>query len=60
MKLDSILSEIRAVREAYSQRFAGDVLGMLADLRKRQSQGGRQVISRSAKCVAFAPKTASS
>jgi len=59
MKLDPVLAEIRAVREAYAQRFAGDIQGMLADLRKCQRQGGRQVIARSAKCVAIAPKSAS-
>jgi hypothetical protein len=48
-KLDPVLAEIRATREAYAERFAGDVKGMLADLRKRQKQSGRKVVSRSAK-----------
>ena len=46
MKLDPVLAEIRAVREAYAERFAGDVKGMLADIRKRQQQGGRKVVAR--------------
>ena len=51
MKLDPVLSEIRAAREAYSERFAGDVKGMLADLHSRQQQGGRKVVIRAAKRI---------
>ncbi|MEI8374349.1 MAG: hypothetical protein WCJ35_16115 [Planctomycetota bacterium] len=46
MKLDPVLTEIRAVREAYADRFAGDIRGMLADLYLRQKQGGRKTVSR--------------
>jgi hypothetical protein len=49
MKLDPILAEIRAFREAYSERFKGDVTAMLADLRKRQELSGRRVVRLSAK-----------
>ena len=35
MKLDPVLTEIRAVREAYAEKFSGDVKGMLADIRER-------------------------
>ena len=51
MKLDPVLAEIRAVREAYSSRFGGDVKAMLADLRKRQQEGGRKVVTRPAKPI---------
>jgi hypothetical protein len=51
MKLDAVLAEIRAKREAYAERFAGDVKGMLADLRKRQQEGGRKVVERPAKRI---------
>jgi hypothetical protein len=44
MKLDPVLAEIRATREAYSERFKGDIGAMLADLRKRQAEGGRKVV----------------
>jgi hypothetical protein len=40
MKLDPVLAEIRAVREAYSEKFAGNIAGMLADLCDRQREGG--------------------
>jgi hypothetical protein len=46
MKLDPVLAEIRAIREAYSMKFAGDVKAMLADIRARQEKGGRRVVSR--------------
>jgi hypothetical protein len=51
MKPDPILAEIRRVREAYAEQFAGDVRAMLADLRRRQEQGGRKVVARSPKRV---------
>lgn len=44
MKLDLVLAEIRATREAFSERFHGDIDAMLADLRKRQAEGGRKSI----------------
>lgn len=44
MKLDPVLAEIRATREAYSERFHGDIDAMLADLRKRQAEGGRKSV----------------
>jgi hypothetical protein len=46
MKLDPVIAEIRAVREAYAEKFAGDIKAMVADIRTRQQQGGRKVISR--------------
>jgi hypothetical protein len=51
MKLDPVLAEIRAVREAYAEKFAGDIQAMLADIRERQREGGRKVISRPAKRI---------
>jgi hypothetical protein len=44
MKLDPVLAEIRATREAFSDRFHGDIDAMLADLRKRQTEGGRKSV----------------
>jgi hypothetical protein len=44
MKLDPVLAEIRATREAYSDRFHGDIDAMLADLRQQQAEGGRKSI----------------
>jgi hypothetical protein len=49
MKLDPVLAELRAVREAYAEKFAGNIQGMLADLRNRQREGGRKVVSLPAK-----------
>ena len=51
MKLDPVLAEIRAAREAYAEKFAGDVKGMLEDIRKREQQGGRKVLSRPPKRI---------
>jgi hypothetical protein len=51
MKLDPILAEIRRVREAYAEQFGGDIRAMLADLRRRQEQGGRKVVAREPKRI---------
>jgi hypothetical protein len=49
MKLDPVLAEIRAVREAYAERFNGDAKAMLDDIRKRQEQSGRKSVALPAK-----------
>lgn len=46
MKLDPVLAEIRAAREAYSERFGGNVRAMLDDLRQREQLSGRKLVSR--------------
>jgi hypothetical protein len=51
MPLDPILAEIRQTRDAYAARFGGDIKAMLADLRQRQQQGNRAVVSRPAKRI---------
>lgn len=56
MKLDPVLTEIREVREAYSERFAGNVRAMLEDLRARERKGGRTVVSRPAKRISASTK----
>ena len=55
MKLDPVLAEIRRTREAYAERFGGDVKAMLADLRKRQREGGRPSVARPPKRIAESP-----
>lgn len=51
MKMDPVIAEIRAVREAHAAKFGGDVRAMLADLRKRQRESGRKSVLRPAKRV---------
>jgi hypothetical protein len=51
MKLDPVLAEIRAIREAHSQKFGGDVKALLADLRERQKASGRPTVSRPPKRI---------
>ena len=55
MKPDPILSEIRRTREAYAEQFAGDIRAMLADIRRRQQESGRVVITRPPKRVKRTP-----
>jgi Uma2 family endonuclease len=40
MQLDPVLAEIRRTREAYAEKFAGDVRAMITDLRERQQMAG--------------------
>jgi len=49
MTLDTILSEVRRIREVYAQQFNGDVRLMMNDLRKRHSESDRQSASREPK-----------
>jgi hypothetical protein len=56
---DPILAEIRAAREAYAERFAGDVKGMLDDMRRRQAKEGRTVIARPPKRLDVVEESAS-
>jgi len=51
MKLDPVLAEIRRTREAYAERFGGDVKAMMADIRKRQKEGGRPSVARPPKRI---------
>jgi hypothetical protein len=51
MKLDPVLAEIRRTREAYAEKFGGDIRAMIADLRARQKQGGRTIVARPPKRI---------
>jgi hypothetical protein len=55
MKPDPVISEIRRVREAYAERFAGDIRAMLADLHCRQQESGRVTVSRPPKQAKQSP-----
>jgi hypothetical protein len=46
MNLDPVLAEIRQIRAAHSDRFGGDVRAILDDLRRREQQSGRKLVSR--------------
>jgi len=45
MAIDSIVAEVRQVREAYAKQFNYDVYAMWRDLKERQHQSGRQGVS---------------
>jgi hypothetical protein len=51
MKLDPVLAEIRAIREAHSEKFGGDIKAILADLRQRREASGRPSVSRPPKRI---------
>jgi hypothetical protein len=41
---DEIVAEVRAVRDAYAQRFGYDVRAICRDLKRSQDAGNRQVV----------------
>jgi len=43
---DEVLEEIHRVREEHAKSFNYDLKAICADLRKRQAESGRQIISR--------------
>jgi len=49
MALDSVLSEVRRIREEYAAQFHGDVRAMMDDLRRRHAESDRQSVSREPK-----------
>jgi hypothetical protein len=48
---DEIVAEVRAVRDAYAQRFAYDVRAIGRDLKRSQDEGNRTVVRLPAKQV---------
>ncbi len=42
---DTIVEEVHRAREEFARRFNFDLKAMCADLRKRQNEGGRRVVS---------------
>lgn len=46
---DEIVAEVRAVRDAYAQRFAYDVRAICRDLKRSRDEGNRQVVRLPAK-----------
>lgn len=44
MTKDSIVAEVRAIREAYAARFGFDVGAMVRDLQEREKSTGRKVL----------------
>ncbi len=52
MKLDPVMAEIRAYREAYATKFGGDIEAMVADIEKRTRESGRKTVSLPPKRIA--------
>ena len=47
---DEILDEIHKIREEHAKSFNYDLDAMFADWQKRESEGGREVVSLPPKC----------
>jgi hypothetical protein len=45
MSTDSIVDEIRRIRDAYAKRFDYDLEAICKDLREKQERSGRKVVS---------------
>lgn len=42
---DEIIREMRAIREAYAERFGFDIRALFQDAKEHEGEGGRQVIA---------------
>jgi hypothetical protein len=42
---DEIITEVRAIREAYAERFSFDIRALWQDAKEHEGDGGRQVIA---------------
>lgn len=52
MSSDSLVDEIRAVREAYAARFNYDIDAICRDIKDQERKSGRRYVSLTAKCRA--------
>ena len=52
-RVDPIITELRAVREAYAARFGYDIKAICRDVRARQEASGREYVSFPARPAAF-------
>lgn len=53
---DSVVEEIRAIRDDYARRFDDDIEAICRDLRAREAQCGHEVVSLPPKRVRVAPE----
>jgi hypothetical protein len=49
MTTDSVLAEVRRIREEYARQFQGNVQAMMDDLRRRNAGSNRVTVTRSPK-----------
>lgn len=42
---DEIIKEVRAIREAYAERFGFDIQALFQDAKERQQRGGRKTVA---------------
>ena len=45
VKMDSVVQEVREIREAYAKRFGYDLEAIHRDLKAKEQASGRQVVS---------------
>jgi hypothetical protein len=57
MEQDEIIREVRAIREAYGERFGHDIGALFQDARERETKSNRQVVSLAPKRLETLPKT---
>ncbi|HEX9942706.1 MAG TPA: hypothetical protein VGG03_11860 [Thermoanaerobaculia bacterium] len=51
MAQDEIIREVRAIREAYAERFGFDIRALYNDAKEREGKGNRQVVALEPKLV---------
>lgn len=53
-KMDPIIAEVRAIRQAYAARFNYDIEAIFRDIRARQEASGREYVRPPARSIAAA------
>lgn len=51
MEQDEIIKEVRAIREAYAERFGFDIRAIFRDVMERQEKSGRKLVTLEPKMV---------
>jgi hypothetical protein len=51
MTIDSVLAEVRKVREEYAAQFRGNIHAMMDDIRRRHKESGRTTVARKPKRI---------
>jgi hypothetical protein len=56
MEQDEIIREVRAIREAYAEKFGNDIGALFRDAREREAKTDRQIVSLEPKKLEITPK----
>jgi hypothetical protein len=56
MEQDEVIREVRAIREAYAEKFGNDIGALFRDAREREATTNRQIVSLEPKKLETTPR----